>query len=976
MQLVNNCLKITGSGLNPIYPICCQQIECEITLTPGEQDRQIHSLLWSDGCGGYIDSVNGLPWANPLVPHLTMTGDESTNIKFVLVICGTCYTPGDTWTGRLTIHAQTPSFTQDIDFDFVVVDPSFNPPFPGPFDLDWFVCEDDCTQLQPNHIIISNPTCLNLVVDLIPGSCDTNCGGPPDIEYFVDGISQSSTPGFITIPPLTDAQVQWTFCACDGIYTLCNIEFDICSAIAQKYNINPLPVICGPCGLNCYDMGISSEELNPFILPNQDGLCDLTSGMVQTIFAIGEKKFLYFSHQYNNTLSGPNIDIYFNPWMWDVVCNIPGKYGSGNIDGPPPAGWHLKFQPSMMGGIYQMTLYGAGVNANCQKNYQVNIEFQTPDVFQIVMEFYMIEDVDNWIDTGVISNQPKLLNNHVFAPSPFQNVVQSVYNADKTMCLLTYIVDPNVLVNEPGTGDPTQTPPVPPNQVPFECFITKTIPMTGRYYNQGLYGGASEMTNPVFTFERNAVNVGNISTIVKTKAKFQITNPAGTPILNIVLWLIDASGINNFTDFKTNYDSSRVNVYTFPFNTPVDNLIVGPMVAPTLIAANTYECSVHIGPTGVNPIGVYYLIAVAYDFFGNMVNSFISEQIPVTQIPGIEICCDMETTSTWSDYVKSEANYCFYPTMKERISNEITALPGSGPGSFDQCLQDYGWNPSLQNWTEFLVDITLNVYRKVVGFPTLGQTTFFYFNQYQSIRQMGFPGDMNNLTAGFQAAIAGSLITLQWEGRVRYEETLPVNGSNVFVANNATPFNRLPAGSLGNTFVTTQNMTFDWGDKDIFFEYIFQFDISSLFTQPCVVNQIIIGKIHPSDFETNPLPSTSWLKPLQIQGVKGSNPPEAFAGPFCPGTYDYLLCTMDTNGTLNPMTGTIIAFLDPFPYGINNLLEDNGVNASSTGFIQLDAVQIYDVDPLFSNGPTTFKVDVTSLPVGKYQICGLFMKKP
>lgn len=972
---INDCLKIQGTGQNVIYPFCCWKVECEISLTPGEQDRQIHDIIWSDPCGGYIESVNGIPWASPLVPHLTITQDESTHLKFVLVICGTCFTPGDIFQGRLSLTAQSPNYTQDLFFDFVVADPIADPPFPGPYDIEWWVCEDDCTQLQPGGIQVVNPTCLVMEIVPQPGSCLTNCGGPPDIQWFVDGVLQT-IPGRIYIPPYTTANVQWTFCACDGSYNPCDVKMDLCGSLQQTFNIFPIPVICGGCGLNCFDMGITSEQLNPFILPNQAGLCDLTTGQVQTRFAMGEKKFLYFLHQYNNTLSGPDIDIYFNPWMYDVVCNIPGKYGSGNIDGPPPAGWHIKYQPSMMGGQYQMTLYGAGVNANCQKNYQVTIEFQTPDVFQIIMEFYMIEDIDNWVDTGVIPNQPKLLNNHVFAPNPFFNVVQSVYNADKTMCLLTYIVDPNVLVDEPGTGDPTQDPPVPPNQVPYECFLAKTIPMTGRFYNQGLYGGPSEMINPVFTFERNSVNVGNISTIAKTKAKFKITNPAGNPIYNMVLWLIDASGINDFTDFKTNYDSSRVNVYNFPFNIPVDNLIVGPMTAPTLVAANTYECSVHIGPTGVNPTGQYYLIGVAYDFFGNMVNSFISNQIPVTQIPGIEICCSMDTQSTWSDYVRAKNNYCFFPTMKERIRHQMNILPGVGLGSFGQCLQDYGWNPALQDWTEFLVDIRLNVYRKVTGFPTLGQTTFFYFDQYQSIRQVGFPGDMNNTSPDFQCAIAGSLITTEWNGRVRYEDTLPVNGSNVYLANNATPFNRLPAGALGNTLVTTQNMTYDWGDKDIFFEYVFKFDISSLFTQPCVVHQTIIGKIHPSDFETNPAPSPSWLKPLMMQGVVGSNAPEDITGPFCPGTYDYLLFTMAPNGTLNPMNGIIIAFLDPFPYGVNNLLEDDGSNSSITGFTQLDAFPIYDVDPLFSNGPTKFKVDLSNLPVGRYQVCGLFMKKP
>jgi hypothetical protein len=969
-----NCLTESGLGLNQIYENCCGTIECEISLLPGETFREIHRLRYSDPCGGQILSVNGMPYADPLTTHFTITDDPDTNLKFVIQLCG-CGGSGNTFQGVLDIVCQNPNFTETKFFDFEEIK-FYNSVDINP--INWFPCKNDCEELQPGFIQIQNDSDIFYNYEVAFTDCGW-CGGSSIMKWYVNGIEQTlPAPGFpqiLVIPPNQVSQIAWTECggcSAPSPATGCSVSIFLCGE-TWDIPVTIYPVQCGDCGLNCLETTISTEEWNPFILPQKTGYCELVAGQVYDLGAIGEKKYIYWELQYDNGFTGNDIDIFFNPWMFDVVCNVGSKYGSGNVDDPPPAGWHIKFQPAMMGGSFSMTLYGAGVNANAQKNSSATAYFLTTDVIGILFETYLIEDIDNWVDTTPLANQPKLLNNHKFAPTPFQNVVQSVYNVDKTLCATFYIIDPNVPVAIPGSGDPNATPPIPPTYVPFECGLVKTIPFTARFYNSGLYGGASEFTNPVFTFERNAVNVGNLSTISNTKAKFKITSVPGFAITDCVFWLIDASNVNDFTDFVDNYGGgvlptpSRVLVFNWPFVMNIGGNFTGPSQQLQVVGPDTYEGFVHID-TNLNPNGQYYLIAIPYAYGVPMVNSFITGPIPVTQIPGIEACCPMNVQSNWNDYFNSNNGLCFQPTMKERIQQHMTIGPGSGAGSWYQCLIDYGWNPAIMAWTDFLKEIRLNVYRRALNWPTATQHTWFIFDQYQSIRQVGFPGDMNNLTPGLTCQISGGNILLDWEGRVRYEDTIPLSGSNVYLSPSTQPFNRTPAGALGSTYVSTQGITWDWADQDIWFEYQFKFDLSSLFPQPCFLNQMVIGKIHPLDFETNPLPGTQWLKPLVIQGVNGTNPPETITGPFCEGTYDHLIVQVGNLLSVN-LNGRMIAFFDPFPYGVGSLLEDEEW-VSPQGMIQLDASPIYDNPGTYLNGGS-FKVNLVGIPPGKYQLCGL-----
>lgn len=940
-MICTSLLVQQGSGTNDFFSGCCGLAEFKLTLQPGEANHIINKIEWLengiDDCGSSIVSFDGVAFTGGVLPY-TITLTQFNEITIIVSICECNGTP---ITGDLKIGTQAGA-THHFYFDLnpVPVD------YCSTTNVQWFPCNNDCNELQPVSIPVYNNTPLIYQVG-IDNDCDNVTGG--STTYYINGVATTSS--IIDLPPLQTSELQWTICPEFSSDFTCQIRLDLC-ATGYDIDVSVISVNCNDCGINCIDARLLTE--NNYI-PNAFDFCDNAPGEIYNTGAIGEKKQLVLQFQYDKGFFANGTMIYFNPVMFDVVCNYALKYGSGIVDSPPPAGWVYTFNVAdvLAGGI-PMQLYGAGINANSQKNITATIYMVSSYMFNIVLDFYLIADIENWIDTNMLPNQPKLLRNHISAPIELTNSVQSVYNTDKKLCVLVYISDPNNLVEIPASN--------PVQYENFKCHTIKSMPITARFYNHGLYGGASEMSNPLFTLFRNLTPVTTLSSVLKTQVKFQIDYP-GT-LTNVVFWVIDSTQIDNTLDFVTNYDSSRGEITTIPGIGLIDNNLYSPSVAPTLIAPGVWECSAHIG-INLNTSGQYYIIAVCYNSGTYLVNSFISEPYSVTQIPGTEICCPLFVKSTWLDYFNNYAGSCFSPTMKERISNQMLI----GIGDFENCLKDYGWNPSTIDWVTYVTDIKLNIYRKQTNFPVVGQSTYFMFNQYQSNRVPGYPNNFNNLSPDFDCAEVGLDFLVTWNGRVRYEQNaLP--GSQVFVANDLTPLNRIPAGAIGSTYVSTLGINYNWADTDIYFEYIVRLDLSSLFTQPFILNLVTINMIHPIDFETTPNPFTSLFKPLTIQGVSGTNPPQTITGQFCKGQFDYLIVTMEDNVTPN-LVGHFIAMIDPNPYGIGNLQEDDPVT-SSQGFIQLDSTPIYNTSTSFS-GSAQFYVDLASLPVGKFQLCGLFI---
>ena len=724
---------------------------------------------------------------------------------------------------------------------------------------------------------------------------------------------------------------------CDIVIDLCGTTFLI-PVIGQATDADGQP--CGegcPC-LCCTGIDIDSEGrcLNTF-----NTTCD--NGDLFNLSAIGEEKQVNFKFHYDSGITD-GFELFFNPIIFSVTCNYGTKY-NGPINAAPPSGWFIQLLTSNIGsGWLPMSIYGTGVNTLNQQNWLVEVQVVTATTFIVRLTMFMISDLEDWISALVFNNAPKWRRNHVNAAvpplsGPLTNTFPSVYTSNRRLCSLFWVNDPNRL-NLNGT--------------PFSCYNTHSINWTSRFFNKGLYGGASEFTDPLFQFERNGNPVSTLSVIEKTEVKFYINIPNVYGDIQCVYFdLFDESTTDNSVDFLQNYNNSRSAIVNNGSISVLDNLLETPS-SVTSLGGGDYEITAFIG-TGLNVSHQYRIFAVVYSK-NQMVNSFISDPLRVVNVPTPD-CenCQPNTTSEWTQVFRSNTSNCLRPVAKERIKHQVTFNEGTLKNCFDIV------RPS--NWLDYIVSLSLNVYFRQPDFPVSGKTTFFMFNQEQSTRVPGFPGNWNN-PGNLIVQDSGSDIVSEFTRRVGFEGS-PFSGSNVFTANTSTFMNRTNVGVLGSPYVTTLGVTNDWRGVEILYEYVLRIDFSSLYGTPFEINYVKAFPVLAIENEPTNSGFNQKIFGFQFECLSGgvwSN----IDGVFCPDNCDQIRATYTANES-----GNFAFFANISPGG--NIANVKESEAASFGLPQLLNVLSLDLtfDPSGGNYTATAIIDPSTLTPGlSYELCG------
>jgi hypothetical protein len=425
----------------------------------------------------------------------------------------------------------------------------------------------------------------------------------------------------------------------------------------------------------------------------------------------------------------------------------------------------------------------------------------------------------------------------------------------------------------------------------------------------------------------------------------------------VIFQVFEETHTNNMVDFLTNYDSSRAQIPNVGGVTVLNNDLETPSQI-TALGGGNFQVFAHIG-TGINPSGVYRVAAIVYAADVETVNTFISDPFTVIQTPDLNCndCTFEISESTFQQYFQDNRTTCVQPVAKERVNHHLV-LDGGG---LKDCLPKWG---SSNSWREYLTNITLTVYRRVSGFPTPTQTTFFVWQQHQSNRVAGFPGNWQNLGDMIVTDDGLSLVDVNFETRVRWEST-PFDGPSVQIANTATYMNRTSAGPLGSTYVSTLGITNDWRDEQIILEYKLKFDFSSLFGQPYISNQVVAAQMLPIQNETDNSGFSNILTGMWIEVLNPStNAWETVDGPICPSDWDGIRVNYEAN-----QNGDFIFFMNPLGSGISQLSESE-LNASPFGLTTLN--DTISIDPDFSNGGVaTAQINPALLSNGTWELCGL-----
>lgn len=947
-----NCLIPEGDGRNNIYMdrngVCCGTLICDVYLSPGEPTRTITRFDQLNGvdCQFTFLEVDGQPYTNPLTTPIVLSGSNFIRLKLLLCPCvgiNTVFTSG--------VHIHYQGGTEQLRYEFEgidIEDPTIDPVTIT--DLEVSPCFNDLQYCddQIGFFYYNNQTPFYYPVQL-----SFNCTATISaVTYYLDDVQQVGTT--IIVPPNTISKIGFGFCVGDLVGFTCTVQVITCDLAPHEFTLLATPTYCGPCGIGCIDYGIATEQgyLSPV-----SGLCPGSPQPYYDKAAIGEKKTVFFQYSYINGFSAGPVNIYFNPGLFATNCglyNINLEYNGGQIDHAPEAGWTLTTDPANINlGPIPMYLYGPNPGAlNTFKNWEVTAAI-TGTTVTINCTFYLTAQY-GFINNSVYPNQFKLIK-ALYTQADFDNSAISVYNGPAFLNTLFYLEDPNV----PITIDLPF--PLPDLTRPYFCHVLKCVQFAARFWNSGLQNILpSEFTNPNWQLTRTSGVVTDFSAFEKTKIRFRVTNTLVSPITRIIFWLFDKSKTDDTVDFITNYDASRAPIFTIGGVTILDNHLQSPSTFNT-IGGNVYEATAYVD-TNLDPAGEWCIGAVVYNQGGDMVNSFISCGYTVNQYPD-DVCCTFEVTPEWLDYYNIENELCFSPVPKERVKNRLT-IEADG---FKSCLTGWGLN---KPWYKYLTSINLKIYREVDNFPNAGEKTYFLFDEHQSNYVPGFPGNFDNQDAELICVESGGIITTEWTGRVRYESNLIPNSGQVYTANSATPLNWVPAGFAGAGYVTTNGITYNWADEDIYFQYTLKFDLSAFFPVPFVINYAYRTHLHPMDFETNPSPWANWFDPLQITGYKDGNGTLIGGLPICRDDFDYFEVRIIDNVGLND--GFIIATLDPYQYNSNSLIESDGFGALSGNLPQLNNPIVYDVPLVYTNG-CTFKIDAASLPAGKYQICAIYI---
>lgn len=951
-MILANCIDEKND--NEIFDGCCCEITCQLLAAGTNRLVQSLELIVPAGQTSSIVSIEGVPYTTPTGSPLPQLVNNNNPLNFVISICSSQIGNIDT----LRISASYPGGTDFWDFNVKTLNPAlyWTPALPSGYSFGNLPIGASSTV----SFDFTNPTICDVSFDWT--EIPTAGAGCADLT-----LNQTNPS---TVPAGSTVSFAWTWTpTISGVFG-CTQTPSVCGKSFGAIRLDGIAVAASAC-LNCFNITLKTEN---GYLQEAPGLCgDYGSGQYYASSAIGERKIVRFDLYYLPGLSN-GLELWLNPEFFSDICDFASKYSSGVVDSAPPVAFYIQYFSGI--GSATMTLIGAGAATNSQRNFEATfIESANPGEFSIELSYFMTEDLDNWLTSSINNNNNRLLSSSIYEPTQLTSTVPSIYNQIRKGCFLIYLNDPATLVTDPATG----------GLIPFTCPETFSITQTSRFFNQGLFGGASEYINPVLLVTRNGSAVTEFSTLAPTDIEFQIDSINVGGVSDVVFHLIDASQTNNLVDFLTNYDSSRAGIITDPSIGTLDNHLKTPSIAPTVIPASSiYSTKATIGNDVV--VGQeFYLIAIVYSKGDlpnlNIVNSFIFGKYQVTDTPGIEdSCCPLDFTSKFSDYNLTYTTTRFTPTVKERIKHNLRICRGEFA---EKCLVDLGLPAEkVNNWLDFANRITLTVLREVVDYPIAGQTTSFVFEQWTATRNTAAPGnwilksDDQPFTVSDQGVNAeDNCINTEYNGRVRYEEdVLP---SSVLVANNATPFTRTSAGGMSSLYISANNINADFANHEIIFEYQIQFDVSLLLGTPFNFVQVFRPRILPFDFEPQQKPrGLDEILFFAPDVIDPRLPGAQIFGDFCSDEYPFIFVRtrkIRTEENLN-----LIATIDFFPVGIGNLEEEESyISPAAIPMNQLSSAFLYDVDIEFDNATNYafFKIDLTLLGAGNYQICSIALPK-
>ena len=947
--VITNC---TYTAFAHVLDGCCCEYECDIESTYEECvviSSMANSTTGDPNNSIVVTEIDGVPFIAPSGVPLPYTLGALGTVNFKFIVCGTqpptvttdilsitySVCPDVTGLGNVKLH--NTRIHPDTVCDMVTID---GVPYPATMDFGFVVAGSS----QQVLVDIENPTGCDWTVNFSDDCSD------PQLTY--------NQPNPFVIPAFTTMTLIATWSPMVGtVGTLaCQLSLDVvdddeCTGSCDL----DITGISGalPC-LTCDNIEYFTEGDYLDLVPN---LCTITP-LSFIHGAIGERKSMSFYLNYGNGLQ-TGVKLYFNPMLFSYDCDWLQYYASGVIDDPMSTSWFIEYVAGMPL-VSPMNIVNAGGNTENNRNFECQFHnINPPYEFMIRIIYYNICDMDEPLTSTAKQNNPKLIVNTRYNPMYFDNSDACVYNQMKKWCAMTYLIDPNIQTPDPVTqiiGD-------------FECYHLDSVPITQRFYDTGLLHAPAEMTDHLFTVERNGTPKDKFSTLNETDVTFKIEHTSAPT--QLVIWLIDWNNFDDTITFYENYNSSRTPINTNVLPVVLDNSISAPSTALTNVSPNTYEGTFKVN-TSVTSGGVYYIIAVVYDKVNDIVNSFVSKQYGVTDLPDDDTCCSIGAVSNYTNYYDTfmmASGLWFTSTVTERLKISMLNISqfGSAPTMHD-CITS--WGGDAVNWQNYITKYEFQVHTEHLDFPSVGETTYVIYDKATATRigvsPLGFSSNNPKYKVIDMNFGLLNAVSMEYELRTRWEEQIVPTMAQVQTTGDFG--SRVNVGAMASTYINTLGATYDWSGKTIYFETFIHFDFQPIFGSPLDYVVRTEQKMEVIGFDSGFLMNE--IKLFKDDGVTELNQV------FCNTETNCIIVRVHKTYLVN--NNQFIALFDQVQSSAGTIREENPIYPDGQPYPEIlpllalkdDAICNVDTEFDLSNH-AYFKVDISQLQSGQYIFIGM-----
>lgn len=302
---------------------------------------------------------------------------------------------------------------------------------------------------------------------------------------------------------------------------------------------------------------------------------------------------------------------------------------------PKSRGWRIKLKQGPSGLVADWGL-STGGREPLDQNFSINsITFDPSEkILSIEFDFYITQDLQDWIGFGIITNSQRWLQNQPFTNDELDNSTESAFKRLESYIEIAFFQCDDALLPFTLTGAAIHDPIARDATIGFSQYETFAIKLGLKWYDQTVGAqndwindttkqdnwlksieiNAGNWTTPItevirkgdqeehentlqnFNFDKNGTNTTQLvinqlgdSTAQKNNVTIKIGSPNLATYSNVILQLIRVGELNDGVNFAQSYQLVAANI---PKGFPAISVLNGPIETPSNFAIAVGELTI------------------------------------------------------------------------------------------------------------------------------------------------------------------------------------------------------------------------------------------------------------------------------------------------------------------------------------------------------------------------------------------------